>query len=136
MKIVLDTNVLISALIKAGPPRELFSMIISNKCDLISSRNIIEEFVKVCDDPKISQYVGEEEVLAFLRVLSKCATTVRIRSRFKVIKEDPDDDIILRTAVDGKANFIVSGDKHLLSLGNFQGIPVVTIKRMLQLLSG
>src|SRR4030042_4677008 len=135
MKIVLDTNVLISALIKAGSPRELFFKITGGKNSLISSKNIIEEFVEVSNDPKIRQYVGEEEVVEFLRVLSKSAKLVRIRSHFKVIKEDPEDDIMLRTAVDGKADFIVSGYKHLLSLGNFRGKQVVTITRMLQILS-
>ncbi len=134
MRIVLDTNVLISSLIKSGPPRELFSKITSGSSSLIYSKEILEEFVEVSNDPKIRQYVGEAEVLEFIRVLNKSAKLVQIRSRFQEIKDDPDDDIILRTAFDGKAEYIVSGDKHLLSLGNFRGIQVVTIHRMLQLL--
>ncbi len=134
MRIVLDTNVLISSLIKSGPPRELFSKITSGSSSLIYSKEILEEFVDVSNDPKIRQYVGEAEVLEFIRVLNNSAKLVQIRSRFQVIKDDPDDDIILRTAFDGKPEYIVSGDKHLLSLGNFRGIQVVTIHRMLQLL--
>ncbi|KPV63085.1 MAG: hypothetical protein AOA65_1479 [Candidatus Bathyarchaeota archaeon BA1] len=46
---------------------------------------------------------------------------VKVRPRFRVIKDDPDDDVILRTVHDRRADRIVSGDKHLLSLGNSEG---------------
>jgi predicted nucleic acid-binding protein len=54
-----------------------------------------------------------------------------VKSKFKVIKEDPDDDVVLRTAFDGKAEYIVSGDKHLLALGEFKGIKIVNITEIL-----
>ncbi|MEM4312010.1 MAG: hypothetical protein QXX95_06450 [Nitrososphaerales archaeon] len=59
---------------------------------------------------------------------------VRVRSKFKVIKEDPEDDVILRTAKDGRADYIVSGDKHLRSLGEFKGIKVLNVDEILKLL--
>jgi predicted nucleic acid-binding protein len=57
-----------------------------------------------------------------------------VKSKFKVIPEDPDDDIIVRTAYDGKADYIVSGDRHLLALKEFKGIKILTIDEMLKLL--
>ena len=51
-----------------------------------------------------------------------------------MIKEDPDDNLILATAVGGRANYIVSGDRHLLDLGEFRGIKIVTVDRMLSIL--
>ncbi|MBC7120334.1 MAG: putative toxin-antitoxin system toxin component, PIN family [Candidatus Methanosuratus sp.] len=134
MKVVLDTNILISALIKAGKPRELVSRIAEGKVQLILSRNILEEFLEVAEDPRIRRYIDENNVIAYLRVLGSVAKIVRVRSRFKVVKEDPDDDVILRTAKDGTAEYIVSGDKHLLSLGEFRGIKIVTANEMLKLL--
>jgi putative PIN family toxin of toxin-antitoxin system len=63
--------------------------------------------------------------------LGNAARIVQVKSRFKVVKEDPDDDIIVRTAYDGKADYIVSGDKHLLSMKEFKGIRILTVEEML-----
>ncbi|HLE74438.1 MAG TPA: putative toxin-antitoxin system toxin component, PIN family [Candidatus Bathyarchaeia archaeon] len=133
MKIVLDTNVLVSALIKTGKPRALFFKIAEEEV-LILSRSVLEEFLKVADDPRIRRYVGEDDIIAFLTVTRSVAKIVRVKSRFKVVKEDPADDIILRTAYDGKADYIVSGDNHLLSMREFRGIKIVTVDEMLMLL--
>ena len=59
---------------------------------------------------------------------------VKVRSKFKVIKGDPDDDMVLRTAKDGRTEYIVSGNKHLLSLSEFRGIKIVTVGQMLDIL--
>jgi len=134
MKVVLDTNVLVSALIKAGKPGELLFKIAEGKVQLILSRCILEEFIEVADDPRIGRYVDQEDIIAFLRVVGSVAKIVRVRSKFKVVKEDPDDDIILRTACDGRADYVVSGDSYLLSLGEFRGIRIVTVDEMLMLL--
>jgi hypothetical protein len=133
MKVVLDTNVLVSALIKAGRPRELLFKIVEEEV-LILSRSILEEFLKVADDPRIRRYVSVDDIIAFLKVVGSVAEIVRVRSRFKVVKEDPADDIILRTAYDGKADYVVSGDNHLLSMREFRGIKIVTVDEMLMLL--
>lgn len=83
---------------------------------------------------KFSRYVEEEDMRVFLQALHETALFVRIKSRFKVVKSDPDDDIILRAAYDSKADYIVSGDKHLLSLSEFKGIRIVTIEEILKIL--
>jgi predicted nucleic acid-binding protein len=56
---------------------------------------------------------------------------IKVRSTFKVIQDDHDDDIVINTAIDGKADYIVSGDSHLLSLGRFKGIRIMTVEDML-----
>ena len=132
MKVVLDTNVLVSALIKAGKPRELIFKIAEGEVQLVLSRSILEEFLEVTDDPRIRRYVNEGDIISFVRVVGSMAKIVRVRSRFKVVGEDPDDDVILRTAKDGRADYIVSGDNHLLSLGEFRGIKIVTVNEMLK----
>jgi uncharacterized protein len=133
MKVVLDTNVLISALIKSGKPRDLFLKLVKDK-QLVLSRVIIDEFLDVIEDPKVAKYVNRQDVTVFLNVLGNAAKIVRVKSKFKVVKEDPDDDIIVRTAYDGEADFIVSGDRHLLALKEFKRIKIVTIDEMLLLL--
>ncbi len=133
MKVVLDTNVLISALIKAGKPRELFFRLAEEKA-LILSKSILDEFLEIAEDPRIAKYVKEQETTAFLNSLRDAAKVVTVKSKFKAVKEDPDDDIILRTAYDGKADYIISGDNHLLSLGEFRGTKIVTVDEMLKIL--
>jgi len=133
MKVVLDTNVLISALIKAGKPRELFFRLADEKA-LILSAQILEEFLEIADDPRIKKYVKEQETTAFLNSLRDATKIVKIKSKFKAVNEDPDDDIILRTAYDGKADYIVSGDNHLLSLEVFRGIRILTVDEMFKML--
>jgi putative PIN family toxin of toxin-antitoxin system len=133
MKVVLETNVLVPALIKTRKPRELLLKIAEKrrKAQLILSRGILEEFLEVVNEEKVRRYVDEEDIVAFLRAVGSIAKIVRVRSKFKVVKEDPEDDVILRTAYDSNANYIVSGDKHLLSLGEFRGTKIVTVNDML-----
>lgn len=134
MRVALDTNVLVSALIKSGKPRELIFELTEKKIQVVASRNILEEFLKITDDSRIRRYVDEDDTIAFLRAVGSIASIIGVRSRFKVIKEDPDDDVVLRTAHDGRADYIVSRDKHLLSLKEFRGIKIVTVSRMLEIL--
>lgn len=136
MKVVLDANVLISALIKHGKSRELLLKMVKKDIKLVLSRGILEEILEVSEDSKIRKYVIEDEVIAFLRLLGAIATTIKVRSVFKVVKEDSNDDIVLRTAYDGKAEYIVTGDKHLLSLEEFRKIKIVTVNQMLDMLEG
>src|SRR5271169_2349738 len=134
MKVVLDTNVLVSALIKTGKPRDLFNKLIKDK-QLILSKAILEEFLDVIEDPQVTKYTNEQDVTIFLNTIGNAARIVKVKSRFKVIKEDPDDDIIVRTAYDGKADYIISGDRHILALKEFKRIKILTIDEMLSILN-
>ncbi|MBM5804966.1 MAG: putative toxin-antitoxin system toxin component, PIN family [Candidatus Verstraetearchaeota archaeon] len=69
MKVVLDTNVLVSALIKAGKPRELLFKITGGGAELFLSRGILKELLEVADDQRIRRYVDEDDVIAFTRTL-------------------------------------------------------------------
>ena len=69
-----------------------------------------------------------------MRVVGSIATMIRVRFRFKAVKDDPDDDVILRTAFGCGSDYVVSEDRHLLSLGKFRGIKIVTVNHMLKLL--
>jgi len=57
-----------------------------------------------------------------------------VKFKFKAVKEDPDEDTIIRVAYDSKSNYIVSGDKHLLSLGEYRGVRIVNVDEMLKML--
>ena len=134
MKVVLDTNVLVSALIKAGKPRDLFNKLVKEQ-QLVLSRVILEEFLEVIDDPKIAKYTSKKDVTVFLNTLKNFARIVQVKSKFKAVKDDPDDDAIVRAAYDSKANYIISGDSHLLALKHFKGIRILTVDEMLNALN-
>ena len=98
------------------------------------SDEMYNEFVNVVSRKKFEKYVTDIDVKLFLADLRQIAKFVQVKSKFKVILEDPDDDIIIRAAYDGKADYIVSGDRHLLSLKEFKGIKILTVEEMLNVL--
>lgn len=131
MKIVFDTNVLISALIKEGNPRQLLFKIIKSKHQLIISREIMEELAVTTTESRICKYMEESDISDFIRNIAMTSKVVEVMSKFNAVKEDPDDDIMIRTAFDGHARYIVSGDRHLLELKRFRGVRIVTVEEML-----
>lgn len=135
MRIVLDTNVLISSLIKEGKARQVLTEVMKRH-ELVTSKEILEELAGVSNEPKIRKYVEQRDIADFLRDLAMSCQMVRLRSKFKVVEQDPDDDMILRTAHDGKASYIATGDRHLLDIGSFRKIKIVTIDEMQEILKG
>lgn len=136
ISVVFDVNVLISSLIVEGKPQQLWLKAKAKKFRLILSRQIVSEFVRVISRAKFEKYVDEKDIQLFLEDIHQTAQFIQVKSKFRAIKEDPSDDVILRTAYDGKTDYIVSGDKHLLLLGEFRGIKILTVDEMLKRLKG
>jgi putative PIN family toxin of toxin-antitoxin system len=132
MRVVLDTNVLVSALISKGRPNKLLSAILLRGHSLILSDPIIEELSTITGNEKVARYADDEEYTAFLRTLLAKASFVQLKSKVRVFN-DP-DDLVLSTAKDGKADFIVTGDRHMLELKRFRGIRIITVDQALRLL--
>jgi putative PIN family toxin of toxin-antitoxin system len=133
MRVVLDTNVLISALIRDGKPRALLHRLFDEGHSVIVSRAIVEEFSKVVADRRIRRYATAHEATIFLRALISRGEAVPLKSRFRVLGSA--DDNILRTATDGHAELIVTGDAHLLALASFRGIKIRSVSKTLVLLA-
>ena len=134
LRIVVDTNVFISSLIRGGKPRQLIFKIDGVNVKLVSSEPLLKELVSILAKDKIRRYVSRRDVEEFLKYLGKRMVLVEIKSGFKVVKDDPKDDVVLNTAYSAKADYIVSGDKHLISLRRFKSIKVVTANEMLKIL--
>lgn len=134
LRVVLDVNVLVSAFITKGKARELWLRGIRKEFDLVSSEHILTDLIRVASRAKFKPYAKRNDLKDFLQAFHAKVSFVDVKSGFKVVKEDPDDDIILRTAFDDKADFVVSGDKHLLKLRKFKGISIVTVDKMLKIL--
>jgi len=129
LRVVLDTNVLVSAIISDGKPRELLRRGISKEFCIVTSDLILRELSSVIRRPKFR--TNEDEIHRIILALIQAAEVVEVVSRFSLVDEDPKDDMVVETAYDGKATFIVSGDSHLLTIEDFRGIKIVSVNRML-----
>jgi uncharacterized protein len=132
LRVVLDTNVLVSAIISDGKPRDLLRRGIANRFSIVTSDLILKELVHVLSRPKFK--MSKEEIDRIILALTRSAEVVSVKSKLEAVKEDPKDDMIIETAYDGSADMIVTGDNHLLTLQDFRGIRIVTVRNMLELI--
>ncbi len=132
LRVVLDTNVLVSAIIRNGKPRKLFQMGIDGKYRILMSRQTVDELFEVLQRPKFKMTM--DEIIRIISAIGRSSENVPITSTLQVVADDPDDDTIINTAYDGKADYIVSGDPDIKSLKNFEGIKIVTVDEMLKIL--
>lgn len=130
--VVLDTNVLISALLGHGKPRSLVSKLFAGHV-IVTSKQMMAELGDVLSREKFLE-VRNAQTDEFLLLLVSRTLLVTIRQPPKIVAEDPDDDTVLATAYEGQAEYLVSGDKHLLRLREFKRIKIVTVSAMLKIL--
>ena len=127
MRIVLDTNILVSALIsREGPPGQLLAEVKRGGLRLVTSTEQIAELGRVLRRPHLTRYIAPAVAEDLLRNLAEVGEVVTELPDLDV-SPDPDDNRILAIAVAGRADLIVSGDKNdMLALGDVEGIPIVT----------
>ena len=124
MKLVLDINIFISSFFWGGNPRKLMMRIIDGKDTLFVSNEILYEVFSVMARPKFN--ICHRQIIHFIESIEEISNRVILLGLIQGICRDSDDDKILECAVLGKVDFIISGDSDLLSLKEFQGIPVMT----------
>jgi putative PIN family toxin of toxin-antitoxin system len=122
--VVLDTNVLISAIAFEGKPREVFSKVLKGQIQLAISEDILGEMEGVLSGKKFKYPKGV--VRSIRNALEDLAEFVIPQKEVKRIKKDPDDNRILECAVEAEAHFIISGDKHLLELKQYKNTRIIT----------
>jgi hypothetical protein len=133
-RVVLDTNVLISALLFRGLPGRLVPLWQERKIVLLVSPEILKEYIKVLSYPKFG--LDEEEIKTILRKeVLPFVEPVRPGTRIEIIEEDPSDDKFLSLAVDGNAEFLVSGDSHLLGIKKYRKTGIVPIAKFLDFMT-
>ena len=128
MRLVLDTNTAVSGLIWGGVPGRLLDAAAAGTAQIISSVPLLEELHDVLFRKKFTAQLVEQGAGA-ADLFEGYAAIVQLFAPAvigPVILADRDDDIVLATAVAGGADAIVSGDAHLLGIGEFRGIPIVT----------
>lgn len=129
MRVVLDTNVLISAvLVKSGNPVQIIKMWQAGLFELLLSPTTFEEIERVFTYLKIQKRLQAQpdRVPGFLELLRTNGIWVEPTLQLNAVKKDESDNRQLETAVAGKADYLITGDDHLLMLGTYAGIQIVT----------
>ena len=129
-KATLDTNILISALGWKGKPKQVFAKALNGEVELVISDKQFDELERVLDYPKFC--FTEEQKKRFKALVLSVATLVKPEEKINVIKEDPDDNMVLECGVAGKVDYIVTGDPDLLKLKEFRSIKIRTAKEFLK----
>ena len=128
---VFDTNVLISGYLWKGVTRRALDLVrAESQWTLLSSSATLNEFIRVLAYEKFG--LTPVEIEPFVSDLQLRSRFVSVRSKLHIIQEDPTDNIFLNLAVDGKADMLVSGDRHLLDLRAVRGIPILNVRSFLR----
>lgn len=135
VRLVLDTNVLLSALLTRGTtPDLLYQAWRKGVFDLVSSAAQIEEIVRALNYPKIRERINDSEAAILVDGLRTLAILAEFLPDIQMSR-DADDDKILATAMAGQADYLVSGDKDLLSLPETCGVKIVTPRDALNIIN-
>jgi len=138
-RLVIDTNVFVSGLISGdGPPSRILRAVRDKRALHLVSDPIVEEYLRVLDYSRIRKFrkITDAFVADIAAYLVYQTERIELRSRIKM-SPDPDDDVFLNTAVDGRATLLVSGDKtDLLALKIVEGIPIVSARAAVERLEG
>jgi uncharacterized protein len=131
MKVILDTNVLVSGIFFKGPPYQIFQIWKKGEIDVVISHEILEEYRRVIQD--ISKQFAHIDISKLFEMITLKAHFTFSFALNSQLCEDPDDDKFFSAALASKTSIIISGDKHLLDKSNFSGITVLKPKNFLDL---
>ncbi len=133
LKVVLDSNIYISAVLFGGKPGEVYLHSIRKSYDLFISLLIVEEIEK-CLLQKF--YWNKRETTSYTQQIKRVATIHEVKNQIQGVCRDPKDDHILTLAAETYANYIISGDKDLLSLIAFGDIKIINAECFLKSVLG
>lgn len=137
LRAVLDANVFVSAAIHAGGPPGLIieRFLRTDAFALVLSETIVEEVLRALNYPKVRRYVRRDlDAALWFEDLVVLAEFVPGSTQVPGVSKDPDDHKYFAAAVDGRAAFVVTGDPHLLTIGQHEGIRIVSPRAFLDLL--
>lgn len=128
MRVVLDTNVIVSGFLWGGVPRQLLQAARENRLRLFTSTPLLLELTDILGRAKFARKLtaAQLSVDQLVERYALLATAVHPAAITPTILDDPGDDQVLACALAAKAEIIVSGDRHLLELREHQGIRIVT----------
>lgn len=137
-RVVLDANQIVSAFLKStGHPAKLLDLFKEGVFEVVISPSIIEEMECVLNYPRLQKYHGRtrQEIKQFLALFKDLCINIPVENkRGIIVEDDPTDDKYVVCAIEGDADFIISGDKHLLNLGSYKNIKILTVRKFLEIL--
>lgn len=135
MRIVIDTNLLVSGVISSGVPRQLLESAKAGEFEICTSETLLTELQTVLSRGKFATRLSLARIspTAIVDDLRTISIVVAPKSVVPVVLTDPDDDHVLAAALAAEADFIATGDQRdLLSLGTYQGIPIINARTALE----
>jgi putative PIN family toxin of toxin-antitoxin system len=134
VRAVLDTNVVVSALLWDGVPEQILQRASQGELELVTSPALLAELAGILNRPKFAHKLNEKnaspaEIVALYMQIAKAIEATPIEESSL---RDPDDAVALACALAARADLIVSGDDDLLTLGSYQGIPILSAAQCLQ----
>ena len=131
--VVLDTNIYVSSVFWVGKPHTIVELAIDKKIDVYTSPEILAELENVLKRDFVEDHDFIESQIALILEYAK---VVRPMNKTYIVKDDPDDNKIVECAITAGANYIVTGDPHLLKLKEVLGIKIVTADEFLKIVMG
>ena len=131
MRAVIDTNVLISAIFWTGSPKRLLNRVRRGEVTLVTSRVLLDELKEILVRPDKPFKLTEEEADRVVKAMQNVAEVVETQSQVRVCRDEKDNKV-LECAVDGRAEWIITGDAHLLELQSFKNVRIVTVAEFLR----
>lgn len=133
-RVVLDTNVLVSGVIASGHSARILDSARQNKITLVTSPHLLAEFNDVISRRRITRKYSDAAVDAQILLDFMRASCVIVSGipQGEGVSRDQDDDFVLACAVDGEADYIVSGDPHLLDLKKYKGVLILSPREFVE----
>ncbi len=126
MRVVIDTNIWISALISKYLRDRIQAILIEDRISILFSSELLTEIENVVKRPKIKKYINENDTNTFLDILVSRGDLIAVITEIRICR-DPKDDFILALCKDGSADYLITGDKDLLVLNRFENTKIMTI---------
>jgi putative PIN family toxin of toxin-antitoxin system len=128
---VLDTNVLVSALLWKGIPHKILLKALDREFEIIISYPLLKELRKTLQLKKFN--LTKEEISGLIRIIYYLSEIIEINKKFDTQLRDKEDRIVTDCALNGGADFIVTGDNDLLSTESVRGVKIVSPKEFLEI---
>lgn len=126
MRIVIDTNIVASAIFFGGRPRELLELLLQHELSAFITKEIIEEYQGTIEYLQ-DEYPSRRISVPLTQIIAAC-NMIETTSEVRVCR-DPDDDKFFACALDSRSLYIVSGDKDLLAVKQYKDVQVVTVSQ-------
>jgi len=134
-KVVLDTNVWVSAILWGGLPAKIVSLAEEKSVEIVLSEEILREINRILGYNRLREVYEQAGVSkdALMSIIVTIGRLVDVVTRLNVVPEDDSDNRILECALDGDAEYVVTGDRHLLRLRNFKKVKILSVREFIRL---